>query len=54
MVEANSHLELLPASLLDIHKVFEHIDMLSLGIQKQPYTVIPTLLGSYFWECGNL
>ncbi len=44
MVEADGHLKLLPTSLLDIYKVIEHIDMLSMGIQYQPYTVIPTLL----------
>jgi hypothetical protein len=33
MVEADSHLKLLPISILDIYKVFEHIDMLSIGIQ---------------------
>ncbi len=32
MVEADSHLKLLPASSLDVYKVFEHIDMLSMGI----------------------
>ncbi len=32
MVETNSHLKLLPTSILDIYKVFEHIDMLSIGI----------------------
>jgi hypothetical protein len=32
MVEADSHLKLLPASTLDIYKVFEHIDRLSTGI----------------------
>jgi hypothetical protein len=32
MVEANSHLKLLPTSILDMYKVFEHIDMLSIGI----------------------
>ncbi len=31
-VEADSHLKLLPTSILDIYKVFEHIDMLSIGI----------------------
>ncbi len=46
MVEADSHLKLLPTSILGIYKVFEHIDMLSIGIQYQPYTVIPTRLGS--------
>jgi hypothetical protein len=33
MVEANSHLKLLPSSILDIYKIFEQIDMLSIGIQ---------------------
>jgi hypothetical protein len=34
MVEADSLLKLLPESILDIYKVFEHIDMMSIGIQK--------------------
>jgi hypothetical protein len=33
MVEAVNHLKLLPASMLIMYKVFEHIDMLSIGIQ---------------------
>jgi hypothetical protein len=33
MVEADSHLKLLPAFILEIYKVFEHIDMLSIGIR---------------------
>jgi hypothetical protein len=52
MVEADVHLKLLPTSILDIYKVFEHIDVLSIGIQYQPYTVIPTLLGSDFGALG--
>jgi hypothetical protein len=32
MVEADCHLKMLPTSILDIDKVFEHIDMLSMGI----------------------
>jgi hypothetical protein len=32
MIEADSHLKLLHTSILDIHKVFEHIDILSIGI----------------------
>jgi hypothetical protein len=32
MVEADSHLKLLTTSILDIYKVFEHIEMLSIGI----------------------
>jgi hypothetical protein len=55
MVDAEGHLKLLPASILDTYKVIEHIDMLSIvGIQYQPYTVIPTLLGSDFGVLGHL
>ncbi len=54
MVEADSRLKLLPTSILDIHKVFEHIDMLSMGIQYQHYTVIPTLLGSDSGFLGHM
>jgi hypothetical protein len=32
MVETDSNLKLLTASILDIYKVLEHIDMLSIGI----------------------
>ncbi len=54
MVEADSHLKLLPTSILDICKVFEHIVMLLIGIWKQPYTSIPTQLGSDFGALGHL
>ncbi len=54
MVETDSHLKLLPTSILDIYNMFEHIDMLSIGIQQQPYTVIPTLLGSDFGVLDHL
>jgi hypothetical protein len=33
MVETDSHLKLLLISILDIYKVFEHIDIMSTGIQ---------------------
>jgi hypothetical protein len=33
MIEANSYLKLLPASTLDIYKVFEHIYTLSMGMR---------------------
>jgi hypothetical protein len=32
MVEADSHFKLLLASILNIYKVFKHIEMLSIGI----------------------
>ncbi len=56
MVEADSHLKLLPMSILDIYKVFELFYMLSIGIWLQPDTDLPTLLGSDFgfWvTCGS-
>jgi hypothetical protein len=34
--------------------VFEHIDMLSISIQHQPYTVLLTLLGSDVGVLGHL
>jgi hypothetical protein len=54
MIEADSHLKPLPTSILDVCKVVEHIDMLSIGIWLQPYTVIPTLLCSDFGVLGHL
>jgi hypothetical protein len=54
MVEADSHLKLLPTFILDIYKGFEHIDMLYIGIQWQPYTVLPTILDSNFRVLGHL
>ena len=50
MVEADSNLILLPTSILDISKVLEHFDMLSIGIQQQPYTV----MWLRFWGSGSL
>jgi len=54
MVEADSDLILLPTSKYNIYKVFEHIDILSISIEKQPYTVTPTLSGSDFGGFGHL
>ncbi len=54
MVEAEHLLKPLPPSISDIYKVFAHIDMLFQGIQLQPYTVIPTLLGSDFGDLGHI
>jgi len=54
MVEADSHLKQLSTSKLDISQVFEHIDMLCSSLQQQPYTVLPTLLGSDFGVLGQL
>jgi hypothetical protein len=54
MVEADIHLKLLPTSILGIYIMFEHIDMLSIGIQYQPNTVLPTVIGSNFGVLGHL
>ncbi len=54
MIDSNSHLKLLPTSILDIYKVFEHIDMLSIGIMWQLYTVLPTVIGLDFLGSGSL
>ena len=55
MVEADSQLKLLPTSIFDIYKLIEHIDMLSMAIQYQPYTVITTLTnGSDFGVLAHL
>jgi hypothetical protein len=54
MVEADGHLKLLPPSIFKINKVYEHIDMLSIGIQQQPCIVLPILLGSDFGALDQL
>ncbi len=54
MVDADSHLKLLPTSMVDTYNVIERIDMLSMGIQYHPYTVVPTLLGSDLGVLGHL
>ena len=49
MVVADSHLKLLPASILDIYTMFAHIDMLSMyvGSLKQLYPhYLAQILGS--------
>ncbi len=54
MVEGDRCLKLLPASILDICNVFEHIHRLSMGIWQSSQIVTPTLLGSYFGILGDL
>ncbi len=51
MVEPYSHLKLLPASTLGIYKVFEHIDMLSMGIGSSLKQLYQHYLGQMwgFW-----
>ena len=53
MVEADSHLKL-PLETIIYIKTVKQIDKLSIGIQLQPYTVLPALLGSDFGVRGHL
>jgi len=53
MVEADSHLKLLPPSILDINKAFEHIDMLFIAYGSS-LTQLSTLLGSDVGVLGHL
>jgi hypothetical protein len=48
MVEADSHLKLLLASIFNAYKLFGLIDMLSISIWYQPYTDIPIVPGADF------
>jgi hypothetical protein len=56
MVEADSHLKLVPASIVGICKVFEHIHMLSIGTCLQPYTVMAKDLGNlgHVWSQNDV
>jgi hypothetical protein len=54
MFEADNHPKLLPTFILDIYKVYEHINMLFIGIQQELYTVIPHLTCLRFWGSGSL
>jgi hypothetical protein len=49
MVEADSHLKLIPVFISDIYKVLQKTDMLSMGIQKQPHTAMATLYLAQIW-----
>jgi hypothetical protein len=53
MVDADSDLKLIHTPILNIYRVFEHIDMLSIGIQQQPCTAIHTIW-LRFWGSGSL
>jgi hypothetical protein len=56
MVEADSHLKLLPASILDIYYVIEHIDMLKIDILssslKQFYPQYMAQILGFWVTCG--
>jgi hypothetical protein len=45
MVEAPNPLEVHPTSILYVYKVFQHLDMLWMGICVRPYTGMPVQVG---------
>jgi len=49
-----NQLKQLPTSMFEIYKVFDNIDMLCIGIQYEPYTVISTILGSDYGVLSHL
>jgi hypothetical protein len=46
MVEATNPLGVHPTSMSYVYKVFDHLDMLWMGIWVLPYTVTPMQVGS--------
>jgi hypothetical protein len=50
MVEAKISFRLHPTSLLDVYKVFKHLEMLWMGIWVHPYTVTLVQVGAKFGE----
>ena len=54
MVEVGILFKLLPVSIWDMYRAFEHIDMLSIGLWQQQYSVIPSVLCSDFGDLGHL
>ncbi len=52
MVEAVNPSWLLPTSILDMYEVFEHLNMLWMGIWVHLYIVIPVEVGAKFWTIG--
>ena len=53
MVEATTGFRLDPTSILDVYKVFWHLDMLGMGIIRgHPYSDTPLQVGVGFWGLG--
>ncbi len=53
MFEAINHCSLHPTYQLDVYKVFEHLNMLWMGIWVHPYTVkIPVQVGGKCLKIG--
>jgi hypothetical protein len=50
----DSHLKLFSTSILDIYKVFEHMDILCITIHQKRFTVVPTPNLLWVWGSGSL
>jgi hypothetical protein len=53
MVEATTSFRLDPRSILDVYKVFWHLDMLCMGIWDHPKSDMPLQVGGGFWGFGG-
>jgi hypothetical protein len=56
MVEATTTtgFRLDPTSILDVYKVFWHLDMLGMGIWGHPYGDTPLQVGGGFWVLAGV
>ena len=52
MVEAPNPREVHPTSMSYVYTVFQHLDMLWMGILVHPYTVTPVQVRGIFWKIG--
>ena len=52
IVEATTDFRLDPTSILDVYKVFWHLDMLGMGIWGHPYSDTPLEVAGGFWGLG--
>ncbi len=50
MIEAQNPLGVHPISMSDVYKVFQHLDMMWMGIWVRPYSVMHVQVGSGFKE----
>ena len=53
MVEATTCFRLDPTSILDVYKVFLHLDMVWMGVWVHSYTARPVQVGGGFWGFGG-
>ncbi len=52
MIEATNPQRLHPTSILDVYKVFEHVEMLWMGIWERTYAVLHVQVGVILGKMG--